>query len=48
MKELKKNDFDASKMRRNTSSLEELINLDKYISNSMAEFIMEAIFHNDL
>lgn len=48
MKELKKHDFDASKMRRTSSNLEELINLDKNMSNSMASLIMQAKFINDL
>jgi hypothetical protein len=48
MKELKKNDFDASKMRRTSSNLYELINLDKDMGNSMAALIMEAKFLNDL
>ncbi len=48
MKEFKKNDFDASKMRRTSSNLEELINLDKNMSSSMANLIMQAKFLNDL
>jgi hypothetical protein len=48
MKELKKNDFDASKMRRTSSNLEELMNMDKNMTSSMASLIMQAKFINDL
>lgn len=48
MKEFKKNDFDASKMRRTSSNLEELINMDKNMTSSMATLIMQAKFINDL
>lgn len=47
MKEFKKNDFDASKMRRTSSNLEELINMEN-MSSSMAALIMQAKFISDI
>lgn len=48
MKEFKKDDFDSSKMRRTSSNLEELINMDENMSSSMAALIMHAKFINDI
>lgn len=48
MKEFKKHDFDASKMRRSSSNLEELINLDRNIRTSMASLLMQAKLISDI